>query len=103
MKISHQSVPRLQIHPAGSHIKLKDTLFEVCGLEFTMAVNRKALKLLNSHKPSFSTGRGTWMSMLYSVYADIVFDEEPCAFYRAARKRRNSIQPVFLGIMDMAF
>lgn len=90
-------------HPAGSHIKLKDTLFEVCGLEFTMAVNRKALKLLNSHKPSFSTGRGTWMSMLYSVYADIVFDEEPCAFYRRHESAVTASNQSFWGLWIWRF
>lgn len=79
-------------------ISLKDTIFEVCGLEFTMAVNRSALELLNNNKPSFCTGRGTWMSMLYSVYANIVCDERPCAFYRRHQSAVTASNQSFLGL-----
>ena len=90
--------PVKDARPMSKKITLKDTLFEVCGLEFTMAVNRKALALLNNNKPSFSTGRGTWMSMLYSVYADIVCDDRPCAYYRRHENAVTASNQSFFGL-----
>lgn len=85
-------------HPMQKNITLKDTLFQVCGLEFTMAVSRSALNVLNNNKPSFSTGRGTWMSMLYSVYANIICDERPCAYYRRHESAVTASNQSFWGL-----
>ena len=91
--------PVKDAHPMSKKITLKDTLFEVCGLEFTMAVNRNALILLNNNMPSFSTGRGTWMSMLYSVYADIICDNRPCAYYRRHESTVTASNQSFFGLL----
>ena len=66
----------------NKEIHFKDTIYEVCGLEFTMAINKEAMKLLNENKPSFSSARGIWMSMLFSAMGRIIYDNEPCAYYR---------------------
>ena len=58
------------------------TIYEVCGLEFTMAINRCALLFLNQNKPIKSKARGVWMSMLFSSFGKIIYDHYPCAFYR---------------------
>lgn len=63
-------------------IQFKDTLFEVCGLEFTMAINKCALDFLSMYKPQKAKARGTWMCMLFSAFGKIVYENEPCAFYR---------------------
>ena len=62
--------------------KLSDVLFQVCGLEFTMAINKAALRLLNNNKPSFCSGRGVWMCMLYASLGHIVIDNNRYALYR---------------------
>ncbi|MDT2755347.1 glycosyltransferase [Enterococcus pseudoavium] len=61
---------------------LKDTLFEVCGLEFTMALNRQAFDLLNIYRPINSSARGTWMSMLFSSSGKVLYDNVATANYR---------------------
>ncbi len=66
----------------NKEIKFKDTIYEVCGLEFTMAINSEAMKLLNANKPTFSSARGIWMSMLFSGLGRVIYDNEPCAYYR---------------------
>ena len=63
-------------------IRLRDTLFEVCGLEFAMAVNRQAFALLKQYRPHRSAARGTWMSMLYAALGEIVTDGYAAAAYR---------------------
>lgn len=67
---------------AGQEICLRNTLYEVCGLEFTMAVNREAFLLLKKYRPRRSAARGTWMSMLYAALGGIVADGYPSAAYR---------------------
>ncbi len=66
----------------NKEIQFKDTIYEVCGLEFTMAINRAAMELLNNNKPTFSSARGVWMSMLFASLGKIIYDNEPCAYYR---------------------
>ena len=61
---------------------LRTTMFEVCGLEFTMAVNRRALDFLRENKPVTANARGTWMCMLFSAFGKIICDNTPCASYR---------------------
>jgi len=61
---------------------LKDTLYEVCGLEFTMALNMKAMNLLQKYRPKISKARGTWMSMLFSSQGKIIYDNSATANYR---------------------
>ena len=61
---------------------LRNTMFEVCGLEFTMAVNLRALLFLRDNKPVEASARGTWMCMLFSAFGKIVYDNTPCASYR---------------------
>lgn len=70
------------VAPAAAPIRLRNTLYEVCGLEFTMAVNREAFRLLKAYRPRRSRARGTWMSMLYAALGEIVTDPRPCAAYR---------------------
>lgn len=67
---------------SGKKITLCNSLFQVAGLEFTMAINYEALILLNNNKPSYCSGRGTWMSMLYAAFGNIILDDYYCAFYR---------------------
>ena len=66
----------------GQKIRLRNTLYEVCGLEFTMAVNREAFTLLQRYHPWRSKARGTWMSMLYAALGEIVTDRYAAAAYR---------------------
>lgn len=79
-------------------IELKDTLFEVCGLEFTMAINRAAKEFLFTHKPQKAKARGTWMSMLYAAFGKIVYDNEPCALYRRHTSAVTSSNMGFFGL-----
>lgn len=61
---------------------LSNTLFEACGLEFTMAFNRRARDFLRENKPQHSQTRGIWMSMLFSAFGSVIYDPKPCASYR---------------------
>ena len=72
------------VFPTGSGrgISLRETLYEVCGLEFAMGINRKAYRLLKQNRPRKSAARGTWMSMLYAALGGIVTDAYPVAAYR---------------------
>jgi len=79
-------------------IKFKDTLYEVCGLEFTMAINREAMELLNQNKPTFSSARGVWMSMLFSGLGRIIYDNQPCAYYRRHESAVTSSSMKGLGL-----
>lgn len=63
-------------------IKFENVLFEVCGLEFTMAINDAARKLLLKYKPCRANARGTWMNMLYAALGKIIYDDRVCAYYR---------------------
>lgn len=67
---------------AGKEVRLQHTLYEVCGLEFTMAVNRKAFELLQKNRPRETGGRGTWMNLLYAALGEILVDDVPVAAYR---------------------
>lgn len=73
---------------------LKDTLFEVCGLEFTMAMNRQAFELLNIYRPIISNARGTWMSMLFSSKGKVLFDNIATANYR---RHENAVTSPNMG------
>ncbi len=79
-------------------IKFKDTIYEVCGLEFTMAINKPAMELLNKNKPTFSSARGVWMSMLFSAFGKIIYDNEPCAYYRRHEEAVTSSSLSGLGL-----
>lgn len=79
-------------------IEFIDTLFEVCGLEFTMAVNRAAKDFLYTHKPSRAKARGTWMSMLFSGYGKVIYDNRPCALYRRHTASVTSSNMGFFGL-----
>lgn len=79
-------------------IKFKDTIYEVCGLEFTMAINRNAMRLLNENKPTFSKARGIWMSMLFSGMGRVIYDNEPCAYYRRHEEAVTSSAQRGLGL-----
>lgn len=72
------------MYPAreGRKICLRDTLYEVCGLEFAMGINREAYCLLKQNRPQKSAARGTWMSMLYAALGEIVTDTYSAAAYR---------------------
>ena len=78
--------------------QLKDALFEVCGLEFTMAVNRAGLKLLNENKPSFAQARGTWRCMLYTAFGKVICDNTPCAYYRRHESAVTSAKQSGIGM-----
>lgn len=79
-------------------IEFIDTLFEVCGLEFTMAVNKAAKDFLLTHKPVRARARGTWMSMLYSGFGKIIYDNRPCALYRRHSASVTSSDMGFIGL-----
>ena len=66
----------------GKQVGLRETLYEVCGLEFTMGINREAFELLKEYRPRRSAARGTWMNMLYSALGTIILDDRPAAAYR---------------------
>lgn len=65
--------------------KLFNSIFETCGIEFTMCLDKKALDLLNMYKPPKLDCRGIWMSMLFSAKARIVYDKVATAKWRRHR------------------
>lgn len=79
--------------------KLNKALFQVCGLEFAMAVNNAAMELLNSNKPAFSNARGTWMCMLFAALGKIVIDNNSYALYRRHESSVTSSDMSFMGML----
>lgn len=65
-----------------SHITFGESLFEVCGLEFTQVVNAKAMELIRAYKPKKAKARGTWMSPLLTGLGTVIYDDYCCAYYR---------------------
>ena len=65
-----------------SGISFAESLFEVCGLEFTQVVNQKAMELIRTYKPKKASARGTWMSPLLTGLGTVIFDDYCCAYYR---------------------
>ncbi|MGX7199738.1 glycosyltransferase [Enterococcus nangangensis] len=65
-----------------SDFTLENTIYEVCGLEFTMAMNKSAMELLKKNQPKKSKARGTWMSMLFASQGKILYDNFATANYR---------------------
>lgn len=59
-----------------------ESLFEVCGLEFTQVVNKKAMNLIRKYKPVHARARGTWMSPLLTGLGTVIYDNFCCAYYR---------------------
>lgn len=91
-------VPLAQGGKLYGKIQLVNTLFEVPGLEFTMAINKKAMELLLNNMPYKSSGRGVWMAMLYSSCGKIVYDNVSYAFYRRHNTAVTSQSMNFWGI-----
>lgn len=91
MKVQSQSPDKT------NKIQFKDTLFNVCGLEFTMAVNETAMQLIRKFQPKKSNARGTWMSMLLSAYGEIMYDNRPCAMYRRHSEAVTNNNMNFIG------
>ncbi|MCI8501005.1 MAG: glycosyltransferase [Oscillospiraceae bacterium] len=89
---------RSESAPQHKPIKLHNTLFEVCGLEFTMAINKAAKELLFHNKPQWVKARGTWMCMLYSALGVILYDNRPSAFYRRHSSAVTSSNMGFFGL-----
>ncbi|MBU5366299.1 glycosyltransferase [Enterococcus devriesei] len=81
-----------------SQFSLRETLYEVCGLEFTMAINKEALNLLKKYKPKTSKARGTWMSMLFSSKGKILYDNVATANYRRHESAVTSSNMSSLGL-----
>ena len=79
-------------------LTFKDALFDVCGLEFTMGVNRTAKEFLATHKPQKSTSRGPWMSLLYTAFGKVIYDEWPCAMYRRHTQAVTASNMSFFGL-----
>ena len=77
---------------------LRNTLFEVCGLEFTMAINRNALHFLQQHMPRTSNSRGTWMSPMYAAFGHIIYDNRYVAKYRRHESAVTSDNMTFFGL-----
>ncbi len=77
---------------------LRNTLFEVCGLEFTMAINRNALHFLQQHMPRTSNSRGTWMSPMYAAFGHIIYDNRYVAMYRRHESAVTSDNMTFFGL-----
>lgn len=63
-------------------LKFSESLFEVCGLEFTQVVNAKAMEVIRQYKPMRVKARGTWMSPLLTGLGSVVYDNYCCAYYR---------------------
>ena len=80
------------------NISLINAMYEICGLEFTMAVNSAAIKLLSEVKPRKLNARGTWMSMLYSALGTVIIDNYPVALYRRNDGAFTSKQQSGLGL-----
>lgn len=79
-------------------VNLVNTLFEVPGLEFTMGLNHAAMHLLLENLPCKSSGRGTWMAMLFSALGTIVCDENAYALYRRHETAVTAKHTDFMGI-----
>lgn len=77
---------------------LRNTLFEVCGLEFTMAINKNALRFLQQHMPRSSNSRGTWMSPMYAAFGHIIYDNRYVALYRRHDTAVTSDNMSFFGL-----
>lgn len=77
-----------KLEPVGQSPKrsgkftLYNTLFDLCGPGFTLGFNRKARDFLRDHKPQHLESRDGWMSMLFSAFGLVIYNPEPCAFYR---------------------
>lgn len=84
-------------------IRFKDTLYEVCGLEFTMAINYKAMKLLRNYRPKKVKARGTWMSMLFSSNGEIIIDDNITALYRRHENAVTSSKLKGIGLLIWRF
>lgn len=76
LKAQKKSRPRKQ------RISFAESLFEVCGMEFTQVVNGEAMKLIRTYKPKNASARGTWMSPLISGMGKVVYDNYCSAYYR---------------------
>jgi rhamnosyltransferase len=87
-----------QSAPVCKKYRLKDTLFEVCGLEFTMVITRGALELLNDNKPVKANARGMWMSMLYAGLGQVIYDNHSVARYRRHGGAVTNSQTGIFGI-----
>lgn len=77
---------------------LTNTMFQVCGLEFTMAVNNAAISLLSAIKPCRADARGTWMSMLYASLGTVIYDNRQVALYRRNEGAVTAKKMNFAGI-----
>lgn len=77
LKAKKKSRPR-----KNNEISFVESLFEVCGLEFTQVVNAEAMKLIRTYKPQKASARGTWMSPLISGMGKVVYDNYCSAYYR---------------------
>ena len=77
---------------------MENTMFEVCGLEFTMAINQKALQFLQEHWPPKTHARGTWMSPVFAAFGTIQFDDRAVALYRRHETAVTSDNMSFFGL-----
>lgn len=77
LKAQKKSTPRRR-----TEISFKESLFEVCGLEFTQVVNAKAMDLIRTYKPQKANAGGTWMSPLISGMGKVIYDSYCSAYYR---------------------
>lgn len=76
---------------------LTNTMFQVCGLEFTMGINRCALQLLQDYKPVKAKARGMWMSMLYGTFGKVIYEDVPTANYRRHSSAVTSVKQSGIG------
>ncbi len=83
--------------------RLVNVLFEVPGLEFTMALTKKARENLLSNLPIKCGGRGTWMAMYFAGCGRIVTDSEPLALYRRHESTVTSSNMSFCGMFIWRF
>lgn len=84
--------------PRKANIGFVESLFEVCGLEFTQVVNSEAMKLIRTYKPQKANARGTWMSPLISGMGKVIYDNYCSAYYRRHESAVTNSDMNALGI-----
>lgn len=98
--VCDENLKEIKVSPEfpSNRMSLQNVLYDVLGLEFTMAISRGAKDCLNAHKPVSSDGRGTWMSMLFASQGEIVFDNGIYAKYRRHGSAVTNSDNSFIGL-----
>jgi len=78
--------PVAQSPKRNKNFTFYNTLFDLCGPGFTLGFNREARDFLRDHKPRHLKSRDSWMSMVFSAVGSIIYNPEPCAYWRRHSK-----------------